>query len=110
MAKKRKATPAESSTDQPSFEEALARLEEIVRVLEEGNLGLEESIRLYEEGVRQVRICEEKLTNAERRIELLLGVDSEGRARVQPFEESEMTLEEKQTQRSRRRSMGDSSD
>jgi exodeoxyribonuclease VII small subunit len=56
---------------QLSFEEALARLEEIVRKLEAGNLPLDESIALYDEGMRLARLCSEKLDAAELRVSML---------------------------------------
>ena len=53
------------------LEEALSRLDEVVRALDSDKLELEESLRLYEEGVALVRICHEKLAAAERRISAL---------------------------------------
>ena len=67
------------------FETALARLEEIVGKLEDGDLALEESLRLFEEGVRLSRTCDQKLQAAERRIEILLK-DEEGKIAALPFE------------------------
>lgn len=55
-----------------SFEAALARLEQIVRTLESGEISLDSSISLYEEGVRLVGICNSRLSNAERRIKILV--------------------------------------
>lgn len=60
-----------------SFESQLKELEEIVGKLEEGDLPLEESLLLFEQGVKLSRECRERLTSAERRIEILLK-DSEG--------------------------------
>ena len=56
-----------------TFEAALAELEAIVRKLETGEASLEDSIRLYEEGVKLQRHCEEKLADAQARIELIRG-------------------------------------
>jgi exodeoxyribonuclease VII small subunit len=55
-----------------TFEASLANLEKIVRRLEEGDLPLEESLKLFEDGVRLSRECQERLNQAERRIEILL--------------------------------------
>lgn len=55
-----------------SFEEALARLEEIVARLEAGDLPLEESMALFEEGVGLARLCQEILAAAEGRLEMLV--------------------------------------
>lgn len=54
------------------FESSLARLERIVRELERGDLPLEKSLQLFEEGVRLTRECQQRLSEAERRIEVLL--------------------------------------
>lgn len=56
-----------------SFESALKELETIVRKLETGEASLEDSIRLYEEGVKLQRHCEEKLADAQARIEEIRG-------------------------------------
>lgn len=71
-----------------SFEASLEALEKIVRDLERGDLPLEESLRLFENGVRLSRECQERLNQAERRIEVLLR-DSEGRPVVSAFEGDE---------------------
>lgn len=55
-----------------TFESSLSNLEKIVRRLEEGDMPLEESLKLFEEGVRLSRECQERLNQAERRIEVLL--------------------------------------
>lgn len=55
-----------------SFEKSLDELEKIVAKLEAGDLPLEESLKLFEEGVKLSRNCRERLTNAERRIEMLM--------------------------------------
>jgi exodeoxyribonuclease VII small subunit len=69
-----------------NFEAGLAALEKIVRELERGDLPLEESLRLFEEGVRLSRQCQERLNQAERRIEVLLR-DGEGRPVLSAFDE-----------------------
>ena len=53
------------------FEEALNELEEIAIRLEDGDLGLDDSIKEFEKGIKLVRICHEKLEEAERKIEIL---------------------------------------
>ncbi|MCC7307925.1 MAG: exodeoxyribonuclease VII small subunit [Acidobacteria bacterium] len=55
-----------------TFEASLNELERIVKQLEDGDLALEESLKLFEDGVRLSRECRERLTNAERRIEVLM--------------------------------------
>ncbi|MBR6807566.1 MAG: exodeoxyribonuclease VII small subunit [Clostridia bacterium] len=51
-----------------TFEEALARLEETVRLLESGNVPLDESLALFEEGISLVRLCNGKLDTAEQKV------------------------------------------
>ncbi len=51
-----------------SFEAALARLEETVRLLESGNVPLDDSLALFEEGIALVRLCNGKLDNAEQKV------------------------------------------
>jgi exodeoxyribonuclease VII small subunit len=85
-------TTREPSQDQPSappsFEQTLGRLEEIVRLLEEGKIGLDEALGRYEEGVGLLRTAYEMLQRAERRVSLLSGVDSEGNPVLRPMEDS----------------------
>lgn len=70
------------------FEAALARLEEIVNSLESGELGLEQSLKLFEEGVKLARICNSRLEEAERKVEVLLK-DKGGKMTAKPFEEED---------------------
>lgn len=70
------------------FEAALARLEEIVKELESGDLPLDLSLKLFEEGIKLSRLCNKKLEEAERRVEILLK-DKNGSVIAQPFEEEE---------------------
>ena len=53
------------------FEKALSELEKIVEQLESGELALDEALKRYEEGVKLSRICTKKLTEAEKKIEVL---------------------------------------
>ncbi|GAC1396827.1 MAG: exodeoxyribonuclease VII small subunit [Pyrinomonadaceae bacterium] len=64
-----------------SFEMQLALLEKIVRELERGDLPLEKSLELFEQGIKLSRQCQERLNEAERRIEILLR-DGDGRTRI----------------------------
>jgi len=56
---------------EPTFEEALSRLEALVARLEAGELPLEEALAAFEEGVRLARLCAGRLEDAERRVHLL---------------------------------------
>jgi exodeoxyribonuclease VII small subunit len=82
----KKSPPTTETLEQPNFEEALKRLEEIVHLLEEGKLGLNEALTHYEEGVKLLRQSYDLLERAERRIELLTGVDAEGNPVTEPFD------------------------
>ncbi len=54
-----------------TFEEAIKRLEEIVRELESGEIEIEKALTVFEEGIRLSKICAKKLSTIERRIEIL---------------------------------------
>ena len=54
------------------FEDAIAMLEEAVRLLESGELSLDESIEKYEESIKYVKICTEKLEKAEQKVKILI--------------------------------------
>ena len=73
----KKTAPAAEPADQPSFEQALERLETIVEELEGGALSLENSIARYEEGVKLSRQLGRTLDQAEKRIERLVANDDE---------------------------------
>ena len=76
-----------------SFEAQLATLERIVRELERGDLPLEQSLDLFEQGVKLSRECQERLNEAERRIEVLLR-GGDGATIAVPFESGELVEDE----------------
>ena len=97
--------PATGSPPPPDFETALARMEAIVYELEEGRIGLAEALARYEEGVGLLRQCFGLLETAERRIELLTGVDAAGNPVVEPYDDTASADRAQQgTPRSRSRS------
>jgi exodeoxyribonuclease VII small subunit len=101
MAKK-KSTPRDDCA--ASFEESLEQLEKIVADLESGKLGLSEALERYEQGVKHLKSCQQLLERAERKIELLSGVDADGNPITQPFEEADDdSLEAKAAARGQRR-------
>lgn len=55
-----------------NFEEAMIKLEEAVFRLESGELSLDESIKLFEDAISLVRMCNERLANAEQRVKILV--------------------------------------
>jgi exodeoxyribonuclease VII small subunit len=63
---------------EPTFEEALEQIEQIVRRLEQGEIGLSEALQQYEKGVKLLRRCYDLLQGVERRIEMLRGIDPQG--------------------------------
>ncbi len=67
-----------------TYEEAMNRLEGVVRRLEEGDVPLEEAIVLYQEGVNLARLCGKKLDAIEAQITLLLEENGEGKEK--PFQ------------------------
>ncbi len=99
----------DASADEPTFEQALERLEEIVEELEQGQSGLSEGLTHYEEGVKLLRKCYQLLDHAQRRIELLNRVDADGQEECEPMDEGSTSLEEKAEKRGRRRSRTKSS-
>jgi exodeoxyribonuclease VII small subunit len=96
-------SPPETPSETPSFEQSLARLEEIVHALEEGELGLNEALGRYEEGVKLLRQSYELLERAGRKIELLSGVDAEGNPVTRPLEDVSTLTREQQQRRGTRR-------
>jgi exodeoxyribonuclease VII small subunit len=67
-----------------TFEEAVARLEQIVRAMEEGKLSLDDSLKAFEEGIALVRFCNGRLDAAEQRIRILVSGE-DGSVGEQPF-------------------------
>lgn len=77
MSKAQEVTPKLTTSckdkEKLSFEERLAKLEEIVETLEEGRLGLSKSLELFEEAVMLAKSCRTELTDAELKISQLTG-------------------------------------
>ena len=102
---KKKTSRKSTRRETTSFEASLNALEKVVAELESGELGLADALAKYESGVEHLRTCHEMLQQAERRIELLTGVDADGRPLTTEFvEDSPATLAEQGPQRSRKRS------
>ncbi len=66
------------------FEDALNKLEKVVSQLEEGDISLEESLKLFEEGIRLSRICNQKLDEVEKKVEILIK-GKDGTIKPRPF-------------------------
>lgn len=68
-----------------TFEEAMERLEEIVKGLEGGDLSLGDSLKIFEEGMGLARFCSTELEAAEKKVSLLIK-ESDGSLSEAPFE------------------------
>ena len=68
-----------------NFEKAMDRLEAIVEQMESGKLPLEDLIVRYEEGMNLVKVCQDRLTKAEQKIEIIAR-NSAGKPAVKDFE------------------------
>ena len=69
-----------------SFEQSMARLDEIVRHLEKGDMPLNDSLALFEEGTALIRSCEKQLDEAEQKV-VKLRKGADGAPEEQPFGE-----------------------
>ncbi len=63
--------PAGADSDAPTFEDALAELEDLVTAMEEGDLDLNASLKAFERGVRLARHCQTALQEAELKVRML---------------------------------------
>ncbi|HEY1265618.1 MAG TPA: exodeoxyribonuclease VII small subunit [Candidatus Binatia bacterium] len=71
--------------EKQKFETAIEELEKVVERLESGELSLEDSLAAFEDGIRLVKFCNQKLTEVEKKIELLMK-DKEGKLQLRAFE------------------------
>lgn len=86
----------------PTFEAALAEIQQVLESLEDGSVGLEESLQRFERGTALLRHCYTLLESAERRIEILTGRDAEGNPVTAPFD-SQATHQPEQPKAGRRK-------
>ena len=75
---------AKKKIENLSFEESLSELETIVQNLEQGELSLEDSMTLFERGLNLSQVSQEKLKNAEQKIQILL--TKNGNTQLEAFE------------------------
>ncbi len=78
-------TQQKKGASEPNFESAMDRLEAIVEQMESGKMHLEDLIVRYEEGMKLVKICQERLASAEQRIEIITR-NNAGKPVVKNFE------------------------
>jgi exodeoxyribonuclease VII small subunit len=79
-----------------NFEKAMDRLEAIVEQMESGKLPLEDLIVRYEEGMNLVKVCQERLTSAEQKIEIIAR-NSAGKPVVKIFEPAAESVNDNRT-------------
>lgn len=72
-----------SSNPTSSFETTLEQLQATVKRLESGELNLDQALKSFEEGVRLARACQDALTSAEQRVEIL--IKSNSSSEIKPF-------------------------
>jgi exodeoxyribonuclease VII small subunit len=80
-----KSAGPDKSVVNPPFEEALQKLENVVEAMESDDLPLETLLARYEEGARLVKLCQEKLAEAELKIQKL-EKDAAGNMKLQPLD------------------------
>jgi exodeoxyribonuclease VII small subunit len=74
-----------SAEENLKFEEAISRLEKIVQELEGSDVPLEEALAMFEEGVRLSKACHQKLSEAEKKVQVLIK-NGMGELQEEPFE------------------------
>jgi exodeoxyribonuclease VII small subunit len=78
---------AKKEQEKKKFEEAIEELEKVVERLESGELSLEDSLAAFEEGVGLVKFCNQRLTEVEKKIELLVK-DKDGKLQLKVLDEA----------------------
>ncbi len=67
------------------FEKSLGELEELVELMEDGNLSLEDSLKHFERGIALTRACHQALSDAEQKVKILMK-DQDGKEELVDFE------------------------
>jgi len=70
------------------FEASLAQLESLVTRMEKGEMSLEESLKAFEEGVKLTRLCQETLSTAQQKVQVLMA-SQQGKVSLKPFSPEE---------------------
>ena len=83
-----------SDPKEMEFEPALKKLEDVVNKLENGDLSLEDALKAYEEGVRMADICTKRLSDAEKKVEVLMKTAA-GKFKTSPLEEEDAKAKKK---------------
>lgn len=87
--------PTQKDSEQ-TFETAIERLENIVQTMESDKMPLEELLTRYEEGIKLVKVCQEKLETAEKRIDIITR-NAAGKPQTAEFEPSQDSKSESAT-------------
>ncbi|MDB6172437.1 MAG: xseB [Chthoniobacteraceae bacterium] len=87
--------PNQKDSEQ-TFETAIERLENIVQTMESDKMPLEELLTRYEEGIKLVKVCQEKLETAEKRIDIITR-NAAGKPQTTEFEPSQDSKSESAT-------------
>lgn len=69
----------------PTFETALDQLQQTVKKLESGELSLDQALKSFEEGVKLTRLCQDQLSAAEKKVDILIKANADGTIETQPF-------------------------
>ncbi len=91
--KKSASNADEISTDDISFEQALQELETLVESMESDQAPLDELIENYEKGTRLYDLCQQRLENAQRRVDLIREGATSEKTNLQPFDAESESLE-----------------
>ena len=75
---------ADKKINDMKFEEAMERLEKIVKLLDSGSASLDDSIAAFEEGIALVKLCNSKLAGAEQKVKILVA-GADGNVTEQSF-------------------------
>ncbi|MFT5888389.1 MAG: exodeoxyribonuclease VII small subunit [Zhongshania sp.] len=70
-----------------NFEAALSDLEKLVQSMESGDLSLEDSLKAFENGMQLSRDCQQSLSDAEQKVQLLMEKDGEIISKALPTED-----------------------
>lgn len=77
-----------SKSKKPKFEEAISELETLVSKLEAGDLSLDDSMALFEKGMELVRFAEQKINEAEAKVEVIVKDSKTGELKKEPLSDA----------------------
>lgn len=81
------ATTKKGAEQEYTFEQSLSRLDEIITALEKDSVPLEDLMALYEEGVGLLRVCNDRLDQAEQKVKILRMAPEENKVYLENFSE-----------------------